>query len=50
MLVDSLEKLQQIAVDLFLLISKSLVIIPISLAFLVVFQQKLLISALVLLE
>ena len=50
MWVDGLEKLKQIAVDLFFLISKSLVIITILLAFLVVFQQQFLISALVLLE
>ena len=50
MRVDSLEKLKQIAVNMFLLISKSLVIITILLAFLVVFKQQLLISTLVLLE
>ena len=39
MWVDGLEKLKQIAVDLFLFVSKSLIIITILLAFLVVFQQ-----------
>ena len=50
MRVDGLEKLKQIAIDLFFLISKSLVIITILFAFLVVFQQQLLVSGLILFE